>query len=168
MADVGSVLERDEQVRHRQACAEVRECHAPHREQLRYQDTRPSGRGPRTTTSSTLQYNARMANADRIAEFKEVAELMPEDPVVRFGLAGAYLDAGESENAIHEYRETIRLKPDYSAAHRGLGRALEQAGRIADAIAAYRQGIEVATRNGDLQTVKEMQVFLRRLEKAAG
>jgi Flp pilus assembly protein TadD len=109
-----------------------------------------------------------MADADRIAEFKEVAELMPEDPVVRFGLAGAYLDAGESENAIHEYRETIRLKPDYSAAHRGLGRALEQAGRIADAIAAYRQGIEVATRNGDLQTVKEMQVFLRRLEKAAG
>ncbi len=27
-----------------------------------------------------------MAEADRIAEFKEVAELMPDDPVVRFGL----------------------------------------------------------------------------------
>jgi hypothetical protein len=31
-----------------------------------------------------------MAEADRIAEFKEVAELIPDDPVVRFGLAGAY------------------------------------------------------------------------------
>jgi Flp pilus assembly protein TadD len=110
----------------------------------------------------------RMAGEDRIAEFKEVAELMPDDPVVRFGLAAAYLDAGQAENAVDEYRETIRLKPDYSAAYRGLGRALERAGRGAEAVAAYRQGLEVATRNGDLQTVKEIEVFLRRLEKAAG
>ena len=106
-----------------------------------------------------------MAEADRIAEFKEVAGEMPDDPVVRFGLAGAYLDAGQPENAVEEYRETIRLKPDYSAAHRGLGRALERAGRIPEAIAAYQQGREVATRNGDLQTVKEIEVFLRRLER---
>jgi Flp pilus assembly protein TadD len=109
-----------------------------------------------------------MAGEDRIAEFKEVAELMPDDPVVRFGLAGAYLDAGQPDHAVDEYRETIRLKPDYSAAHRGLGRALERAGRTAEAIAAYRQGLEVATRNGDLQTVKEMEVFLRRLQKTSG
>ena len=29
-----------------------------------------------------------MAGQDRIAEFKEVVELMPDDPVVRFGLPG--------------------------------------------------------------------------------
>jgi Flp pilus assembly protein TadD len=109
-----------------------------------------------------------MTEGDRIAELKEVAELMPDDPVVRFGLAGAYLNAGQPENAVDEYRETIRLKPDYSAAHRGLGRALERAGRIPEATAAYRQGLEVAMRNGDLQTVKEIEVFLRRLERAAG
>lgn len=105
---------------------------------------------------------------DRIAEFKEVAELMPEDPVVRFGLAGAYLDAGEADNAIIEYEETIRLKPDYSAAHRGLGRALERAGRRADALAAYRKGLEVAGETGDLQTKKEIEVFVRRLETPGG
>ena len=43
-----------------------------------------------------------MAEPDRIAEFKEVAELMPDDPVVRFGLAGAYLEAGRAESAIIE------------------------------------------------------------------
>jgi tetratricopeptide (TPR) repeat protein len=101
---------------------------------------------------------------DRIAEFIEVAELMPEDPVVRFGLAGAYLDAGQADHAIIEYEETIRLKPNYSAAHRGLGRALEKAGRRADAMAAYRKGLEVAAQTGDLQTKKEIEVFLRRLE----
>jgi Flp pilus assembly protein TadD len=109
-----------------------------------------------------------MAEGDRIAEFKEVAAEMPDDPVVRFGLAGAYLDAGQPENAAEEYREAIRLKPDYSAAHRGLGRALERAGRLAEARAAYEQGLEVATRTGDLQTAKEIEVFLRRLEKTAG
>jgi Flp pilus assembly protein TadD len=103
---------------------------------------------------------------DRIAEFKEVAELMPDDPVVRFGLAGAYLDAGQPESAIIEYEETIRLKPDYSAAHRGLGRALERAGRRDDARTAYRKGLEVAARTGDLQTKKEIEVFLHRLDAA--
>ena len=107
-----------------------------------------------------------MAESDRIAEFKEVAELMPEDPVVRFGLAGAYLDAGQAESAVLEYQETIRLKPDYSAAHRGLGRALERAGRREEARTAYAKGLEVATQTGDLQTKKEIEVFLRRLDSA--
>ena len=89
-----------------------------------------------------------MAEADRIAEFKEVAELMPDDPVVPFGLAGAYLHAGQPESAADEYREAIRLRPDYSAAHRGLGRALERAGLIAEVRAAYQQGLEV-DREGD-------------------
>jgi len=105
-----------------------------------------------------------MAERDRIAEFKEVLELMPEDPVVRFGLAGAYLEAGQAENAVVEYQEAIRLKPDYSAAYRGLGRSLERAGRLDDAKAAYAKGRDVATQNGDLQTKKEIEVFLRRLE----
>lgn len=91
-----------------------------------------------------------MTEYDRITEFKEGAELMPDDPVVRFGLAAAYLEAGQAENAIQEYEETIRLKADYSAAHRGLGRALERAGRPEEARAAYRKGLEVAARTGDL------------------
>jgi Flp pilus assembly protein TadD len=107
-----------------------------------------------------------MSLPDRIAEFQEVAEMMPDDPVVRFGLAGAYLEAGRAAEAALEYQAAIRLKPDYSAAHRGLGRALERAGRVADARDAYRQGLEVATQTGDLQTKKEIEVFLRRLDKA--
>jgi Flp pilus assembly protein TadD len=90
---------------------------------------------------------------------------MPDDPVARFGLAGVYLEAGQAESAIIEYEETIRLKPDYSAAHRGLGRALERAGRREEAQAAYRKGLEAA-RTGDLQTKKEIEVFLRRLDTA--
>ena len=109
-----------------------------------------------------------MAAKDRIAEFKEVAEMLPDDPVVRFGLAGAYLDAGQAEAAVAEYTATVRLKPDYSAAYRGLGRALERAGRTVEAKAAYEKGLEVAASTGDLQTKKEIEVFLRRIDKASG
>jgi predicted RNA polymerase sigma factor len=54
----------------------------------------------------------------------------------------------------------------YTIAHRGLGRALERAGRREEARAAYRKGLEVAARAGDLQTKKEIEVFLRRLDTA--
>lgn len=103
--------------------------------------------------------------AERVAQFKEVAALFPDDPVARFGLANAYLEAGLAEPAAREFEETLRLKPDYTAAYRGLGRALEKAGRLDEARAAYRKGIETALETGDLQTKKEMEVFLRRLEK---
>ena len=108
-----------------------------------------------------------MTEQDRITEFREVLELLPEDPDVRFGLAGAYLAAEQFESAVAEYREAIRLKPDYSAAYRGLGRSLERVTRLDEARAAYTKGLEVAAQNGDLQTKKEIEVFLRRLEAHA-
>ena len=44
--------------------------------------------------------------------------------------------------------------------------AIAQARAIAEAKAAYAKGLEVATATGDLQTRKEIEVFLRRLEWA--
>jgi predicted Zn-dependent protease len=126
-----------------------------------------AARGVTSTSSgakSDVEWGAVMAERDRVAEFQEVLDLMPDDPVVRFGLAGAYLEAGQPERAAAEYREAIRLKPDYSAAYRGLGRSLERAGRLDEAKAAYARGVEIATQKGDLQTKKEIEVFLRRLE----
>jgi hypothetical protein len=39
-------------------------------------------------------------------------------------------------------------------------------GRIDEARAAYRRGLEVAATTGDLQTKKEIEVFLRRLDRS--
>lgn len=100
---------------------------------------------------------------EKIAQFKEVVDLFPEDPTPRFGLAAAYLEGGAFDSAALEFLEVIRLKPDYTAAYRGLGRALERSGRLDEARAAYQQGIDIGQRTRDLQTVKEMEVFLRRL-----
>ena len=124
--------------------------------------------GPPRRPEAVIPGPTLIVERNQIAEFKEVAARMPDDPVVRFGLAGAYLDAGHPEEAVLEYQETIRLNPDDSAAHRGLGRALEKAGSLAEAEAAYAAGLEVAARTGDLQTKKEIEVLLRRLEKRGG
>ena len=101
----------------------------------------------------------------RISEFREVVELFPDDAVPRFGLATALLEAGEGDEAAREFQRVIEMKPDYTAAYRGLGRALERLGRLQEAKEIYRRGIAVGERTGDLQTKKEMEVFLRRLEQ---
>ena len=104
----------------------------------------------------------------RLEQFRQIVDLDPDDYFSHFGYASALFDVGRYPEAVLEFREAIRLKPDYSAAFRDLGKALEKSGAYAEAGQAYRQGIPIAERNGDLQTLKEMQVFLKRLEQAQG
>jgi tetratricopeptide (TPR) repeat protein len=101
----------------------------------------------------------------RLEQFRQIVEMDSEDYFSHFGYASALCEAGCYQEAVQEYREAIRLKPDYSAAFRELGRALEKIGAFDEAMQAYREGMPIAERNGDLQTLKEMQVFLGRLER---
>ena len=50
-------------------------------------------------------------------------------------------------------------------AYRTLGRSLYELGEDEEAGRVFTEGREVAQKNGDLQTVKEIDVFTRRLEK---
>ena len=104
----------------------------------------------------------------RLEQFREIVDLEPDDYFAHFGYASELFDVGRYPEAALEFREAIRLKPDFSAAFRDLGKALERSGAPAEAMQAYGQGIPIAERNGDLQTLKEMQVFLKRLEQRQG
>ena len=99
----------------------------------------------------------------KLEQLKELAELEPGDPVVHYGLGAEHLRHGEFPEAEKAFRRAIELKPDYSAAHRDLGKALEKQNRREDAVAAYRKAKEVACARGDLQTEREIDVFLKRL-----
>lgn len=98
--------------------------------------------------------------------FEDLAAEDPENVLVRYSLGREYLKAKRYAEAERELREALRLKPDYSAAFRELGKALTCLERFREARAIYVQGAEVACRMGDLQTQREIEVFLRRLEKA--
>lgn len=89
-----------------------------------------------------------------------------DNALLRFTLASRLLKDGEAAASIEHFAAAIVQDPDYSAAWKLYGKALHQLGRFAEACEVYRAGIEAAERKGDVQAAKEMQVFLRRAEKA--
>lgn len=102
-----------------------------------------------------------------IDNFKKMLEAGQDNALLRYSLGNAYLNAGAAADAVAHLQRAVEQDPNYSAAWKLLGKALAENGAADAAMQAYRQGIEVAERRGDKQAAKEMQVFLRRLEKAA-
>ena len=86
--------------------------------------------------------------------------------MLRFGLGSAYLKAGDAAHAAEHLEQAVGHDPNYSAAWKLYGKALLTLGENERATQVYAQGIAVAEAKGDVQAVKEMQVFLRRLKKA--
>ena len=101
-----------------------------------------------------------------IANLEKVLASGRDSALLRFGLGNAYLEAGEAIAAVTHLQKAVELNPKYSAAWKLLGKALTAANNPAAALNAYRQGVAVAQQMGDKQALKEMQVFIRRLEKS--
>lgn len=99
----------------------------------------------------------------RLAQFLKMIEMDPDDALMRFGAGKALLDEGRAAEAVEHLQACVRLNPEYSAAYRLLGQALEREGQPQEAAEAFRRGLEVAEAKGDLQTAKEIRVFLNRL-----
>jgi len=88
--------------------------------------------------------------------------------LLRFSLGNALLANGNPGEAAAELRRAVEFDAEYSAAWKLLGRALVEAGDPVQARRAWSDGIAAAQRAGDVQAQKEMQVFLRRLDKQGG
>ena len=101
---------------------------------------------------------------DRIHELLELLAEEPEDALLRLMLGKEYAAAGDFAAAAPHLEQAVALDPRYSAAYRELGVVLEKLGRSAEAAEVFGRGIAVADETGDLQTAKEMAVFLKRLE----
>ena len=106
--------------------------------------------------------------SDRIDALLAILRSGQDTALLRFSLGSEYLGQQQFEAAAEHLRAAVELDPNYSAAWKLLGRALLSLGRSDEARAVYRSGITVAEAKGDTQAAKEMTVFLRRLEKAAG
>ncbi len=88
-----------------------------------------------------------------------------DDALLRFGLGNACLQAGDADAAALHLAAATQHDPDYSAAWKLLGKAFRVLGRENEAEAAWRSGLDAAARRGDVQSTKEMTVFLRRIER---
>ena len=102
-----------------------------------------------------------------IERFEAMLASGKEGALLRFGLGTEYLKAGDKVRAAMHLREAVARDPGYSAAWKLLGKALEEGDRE-QAAEAWRRGIAAAEARGDKQAAREMQVFLKRLERAPG
>ncbi|WP_066270978.1 tetratricopeptide repeat protein [Hydrogenophaga palleronii] len=91
-----------------------------------------------------------------------------DNALLRFGLGQACLKDGDAEAAVLHLTQATAQNPQHSAAWKLLGTALRQGERPDDALAAWTRGLAVAEQQGDHQSVKEMTVFVKRLQRPAG
>lgn len=107
------------------------------------------------------------ATSPTIAALEKLLDGPRDGALLRFGLGNEYLKVGETTRAIAMFESALARDGTYSAAWKALGKALVADGRRDAARQAYARGVEVAEARGDIQAAKEMNVFARRLRKAA-
>ena len=97
--------------------------------------------------------------------FRKLLQRDATNPMVFYSLGNELFKEGRYAEARDHLRRAVEHKPDYSVAYRVLGRAHFELGEDAEARDVFERGRRVAEANGDLQTVKEIDVFRKRLEK---
>lgn len=98
-----------------------------------------------------------------ITSLEKLLEDGTDNALLRFTLGSAFLSHNKHDEALLHLGKAVELEPGYSAAWKAYGRALELKGETDKAIAIYQHGISVAEAKGDMQAVREMRVFLKRL-----
>ena len=107
-----------------------------------------------------------MTQNDAVARLRAMCGSARDGALLRVSLANALIAAGDRDAAITELRHATEFDAGYSAAWKLLGRMLSESGESSAAADAYRRGIDAAIQRGDKQAQKEMQVFLKRLQKS--
>lgn len=101
----------------------------------------------------------------QIDTFEAMLARGQDSDMLRLTLGNAYWKEKNFAKAIEHLEFAVEKNPQYSAAWKVLGRVLTDAGKPQQAKEAYESGLEVANKNGDKQTVKEITVFLKRVNK---
>lgn len=101
----------------------------------------------------------------RVEMFSKLLDRDPENPMVLYSLGSELFKEERFEEARNHLSKAVENKPDYSVAYRALGRSLYELGEDEEALRVFERGREIAQSNGDLQTVKEIDVFTKRLHK---
>jgi uncharacterized protein HemY len=104
-------------------------------------------------------------DASRTEAFRKLLERDPDNPMILCSLGIELFKEGRYPEAREHLAWAVENKPDYSVAYRMLGRTHYELHENAEARRVFTKGREVARENGDLQTVREIDVFVRRLDK---
>jgi Tfp pilus assembly protein PilF len=96
------------------------------------------------------------------SRIEQLRQLLTQDPAstfARYGLAMAYIQQGELQNAIVEFETLLQHEPGYAAAYYHGGQTFEKLGRLDDARDYYRRGLDAARdphARGELQAALDI------------
>lgn len=100
-----------------------------------------------------------------IASLERMIDQGRDSAMLRLTLGNAYAQRGEPDRALAHLEQALVLDPGYSAAWKALGRLHLDNGHAEQAQAIWEQGLVVAREKGDMQVVRELEVFLRKLSR---
>src|SRR6478609_3348665 len=87
--------------------------------------------------------------------------------LLRFSLGKAYAEHERHAEAATHLRAALAFDPTYSVAWKWLGKACLGLGDKPGARTAWESGLQAAQARGDKQVEKELQVFIKRLDREA-
>ena len=100
-----------------------------------------------------------------IENLEAMLENGQDNALLRFALGSAFLRYKKYSDAVEHLARAVKFDPGYSAAWKLYGKALEKQEKKDEAIRIYKKGIKAAEKKKDIQAVREMKVFLKRLQK---
>lgn len=100
-----------------------------------------------------------------LENFEKMLAAGKDNLLLRYALGNEHFKLGDFAAARVHLEAALAFDPRHSASWKLLGKTLAELDDLEAALATYRHGIAAAEAKGDLQAVKEMQVFARRIEK---
>jgi tetratricopeptide (TPR) repeat protein len=88
------------------------------------------------------RYLAANQTSKALEQFSKALEIYPDDPILHYLLAIAYVDKRRFDEAESYLQEAIRLKPDYSDAYNYLGVLYFRKGEVVLAIESYQKALD--------------------------
>jgi len=101
----------------------------------------------------------------KLQAFLQMLEGGQDGPLLRYSIGLEYLHADRAAEAAPHLRACLDQDPGYSAAYKSLAEAQDRLGEAEACRATLESGVATAADKGDMQAKKEMEVFLRRLDK---
>lgn len=95
----------------------------------------------------------------KIDQFKKILKIDPNDETLWFGLGKAYMGDKNWKEAISSLESCINIKLTYSAAYYALAQCYKYNNQPDRCEEVCQKGIEVATANGDLMIIKNLEQF---------
>ena len=93
----------------------------------------------------------------KIDKFKKVLKMDPNAETLWFGFGKAHMGDDTWQEAISALESCLKVNPTYSAAILALAQSLKKAGQPDRCRTVCAQGIDVATANGDLLVIKNLE-----------